>query len=77
MAIEFDPRCGTAQAEDSLQISIPRMENSRIDNEDDSEVKEESSIHNGSPLFWPVLHRFSQSSPNWPQSALVLPGNKN
>jgi E3 ubiquitin-protein ligase MYCBP2 len=23
MAVEFDPRCGTAQVEDSLQLSIP------------------------------------------------------
>ncbi|XP_014287849.1 E3 ubiquitin-protein ligase MYCBP2 isoform X3 [Halyomorpha halys] len=63
MTLEFTPECGTAQAEDSLQLYIPALRN-RNSNEEDSNP------------YWPVLHKFSNIVSQWPQSALLLPGNE-
>ncbi|XP_050038840.1 E3 ubiquitin-protein ligase MYCBP2 [Dermacentor andersoni] len=71
MALEFDPRCGTTQVEDSLQLYIPShnglghvLSTGRSD-----DVDEDAS----SP-FWPVLQRFHKSE--WPTTAVILPGNQ-
>lgn len=71
MSLEFDPQCGTAQAEDALQLYIPSQEglyktplSSRI--QDDEEGLE--------CPYWPVLHKYSGNG-NWSKSSLVLPGN--
>ncbi|XP_077518796.1 MYC binding protein highwire isoform X2 [Amblyomma americanum] len=72
MALEFDARCGTAQAEDSLQLYVPSnsvqgqpLSTARCDDDEDD---------TNSP-FWPVLKRFCGSS-DWPATATILPGNE-
>ncbi|KAK0177732.1 hypothetical protein PV328_001750 [Microctonus aethiopoides] len=62
MTIEFTGDCGTAQPEDYLQIYIPNIGGTG---------KSEDS-----PLYLPVLHKMSNISSQWPQYAVVLPGNE-
>uniref|UniRef100_A0A1B6EGK8 PHR domain-containing protein n=1 Tax=Clastoptera arizonana TaxID=38151 RepID=A0A1B6EGK8_9HEMI len=67
MAIEFSSECGTIQPEDSLQLYIPtpRCNSSP------------TSINNDDAVpYWPVLHKFSNHPAQWPQSAVLLPGNE-
>lgn len=61
MTLEFSPECGTAQAEDSLQLYIPS-------------VKSLSPIDGDLTPYWPTLHKFSNVPSQWPQCALLLPG---
>jgi E3 ubiquitin-protein ligase MYCBP2 len=71
LCIEFDPQCGTAQAEDSLQLYIPSLPSlppvaKRTTDDCDSDA---------SPVpYWPILQKFNRGSSNWPQTAIVLPG---
>lgn len=65
ITIEFDPRCCTAQPEDSLRIYIPYKNDGFA-----SSLDGQATV---SP-FIPVLERFSGAS-DWPQKAVVLPGN--
>ncbi|KAK9499496.1 hypothetical protein O3M35_002525 [Rhynocoris fuscipes] len=62
MTVEFTADCGTAQAEDSLQLYVPAFKRTTLvlDVEGD----------------WPVLHKFSNNPAQWPQAAVVLPGNE-
>lgn len=112
IAIEFDPQCGTAQAEDTLQLYIPnvealirlpkRKEQERVKDLDIDRSRTAGPSQGAGPagpaldyqvsspnagpyepdpnyLFyphWPVFHRFSGSPGNWPQAAVVLPGNE-
>ncbi|PNF26946.1 hypothetical protein B7P43_G12700 [Cryptotermes secundus] len=73
LCIEFDPQCGTAQAEDSLQLYIPSLPTSSSvakGTTDDSEG-------DTSPVpYWPILQKFNRGSNSWPQTAIVLPGNE-
>ncbi|KAB0796834.1 hypothetical protein PPYR_10895 [Photinus pyralis] len=71
MSLEFDPSCSTAQPEDSLQLYVPSLGGA-------AGVKKasESDEYDGSPLpYWPVLHKFTGCT-QWPQSAVILPGNE-
>ncbi|XP_054276655.1 E3 ubiquitin-protein ligase MYCBP2-like [Macrosteles quadrilineatus] len=63
VCVEFAPECCTAQAEDSLQLYIPACPAPTPPPED-------------SPRYYPVLHRLSNVPAQWPQSAVVLPGNE-
>jgi hypothetical protein len=60
MALEFDPRCSTAQPEDTLEVSISL-----------DALPQDS---NTTASQWPVFRKFSGKS-GWPPNALVLPGN--
>jgi len=64
MTVEFDPRCMTAQNEDSVRILIPF-------GDDASQYGSEEV--DGIPYI-PVMDVYSGAY-GWPQSALVLPGN--
>lgn len=79
MAIEFDPRCGTAQPEDALQLFIPSL----------SRLQQLQKGKHAKPLiddkapnadYWPVFKKFSgkpsANSNCWPTSSIVLPGNE-
>ncbi|CAB0004105.1 unnamed protein product, partial [Nesidiocoris tenuis] len=70
MALEFTPDCGTAQAEDSLQLYIPGSRRSSS-----ASIPPDEPLDLGSP-YWPVLHRFSNNPAQWPQAAVILPGNE-
>ncbi|XP_026687508.1 E3 ubiquitin-protein ligase MYCBP2-like [Diaphorina citri] len=60
LTVEFDPKCGTCQAEDTLQLFIPmRPEN----------PSESSS-------YIAVTHKLSNGYTQWPQYTIVLPGNE-
>ena len=70
LCIEFDPQCGTAQAEDSLQLYIPSLPFTAKRAADDNDA-------DSSPVpYWPILQKFNRGSNNWPQAAIVLPGKK-
>ncbi|KAJ8666974.1 hypothetical protein QAD02_008636, partial [Eretmocerus hayati] len=69
LTVEFTPDCGTAQPEDYLQLYIP--------NNDSIATKVPDTLHGDeSPGYWPVLHKLSNVQSQWPQSAVVLPGNE-
>ena len=69
MAVEFDPRCHTAQSEDSVQMYIPYgkeiLRKLDANNADDSE----------SLSSWiPIMERFHGDI--WPQKTVILPGTE-
>ncbi|XP_073976386.1 MYC binding protein highwire isoform X3 [Rhodnius prolixus] len=93
MAIEFTAECGTAQAEDSLQLYIPGTRPSAMVGDDylgaaggiTARAEDKGAAAacvttlNDEPIsfpYWPVLHKFSNNPAQWPQSAVVLPGNE-
>ena len=71
LVLEFDPQCGTAQAEDSLQLFIPAYKHiaSQVKQGGASEAEQPST---DAPL-WPVLKKYHGTN-NWPATALILPG---
>ncbi|XP_058809373.1 E3 ubiquitin-protein ligase MYCBP2-like [Phymastichus coffea] len=69
LTIEFTPDCGTAQPEDYLQMYIPNVNAMAAKNLESINLEE-------SPIYWPVLHKLSNVQSQWPQSAVVLPGNE-
>ncbi|CAE1311209.1 MYCBP2 [Acanthosepion pharaonis] len=72
MVLEFDAQCGTAQAEDTLQLYIPcRFKENALcplTGQEEEEDQQPTSV------LWPVLKKFHGN--NWPKSAVVLPGNE-
>ena len=71
LCIEFDPQCGTAQAEDSLQLYIPSLPTvSPVP----KRTTDDSECDSFPVPYWPILQKFSGRSRNWPQTAIVLPG---
>ncbi|XP_076065953.1 MYC binding protein highwire isoform X3 [Oratosquilla oratoria] len=84
MMLEFDPQCGTAQPEDSLQVFVPSMENlhgwTEEESNSNSSPSEGKVIINQDqdgivPPYWSVLSKFSGTH-SWPQQTVILPGNK-
>nr|CAD7200761.1 unnamed protein product [Timema douglasi] len=81
LCVEFDPECGTAQAEDTLQLYIPSMAPRPSGGPDKKTgsggVLLEEGDGDSTPVpYWPVLHKFSRGANNWPRNAVVLPGNE-
>lgn len=81
LCIEFDPKCGTAQAEDTLQLYVPSVTLTTSPLAKKSSASAPTSSGQEDPdndtipvPYWPILHKFSRSSGNWPQTAVVLPG---
>ncbi|XP_042905925.1 E3 ubiquitin-protein ligase MYCBP2 isoform X1 [Parasteatoda tepidariorum] len=79
ISLEFDPQCGTAQVEDTLQVYIPSKNNSgsvwlssaqTINIAGSSESDEDQFAP-----YWPVFRKFSGNF-DWPTTALLLPGNE-
>lgn len=77
LSLEFDPQCGTAQVEDTLQVHIPSRNNagqmwlnsSQINTASGSQDFEDDQY----VPYWPVFRKFSGSF-DWPSTALLLPG---
>ena len=72
MSLEFDPRCSTAQPEDTLQIFIrnptitkTRSNSPAVSTVDDAQVQK----------YTPVLTKFSGTS-GYPKHSVILPGNE-
>ena len=70
MVLEFDPQCGTAQVEDTLQLYVPNSGGSEVTLTEPSPEEGPSSQN-----YWPIWKKFHGSS-NWPKSAIVIPGNE-
>ncbi|CAK9797457.1 E3 ubiquitin-protein ligase MYCBP2 [Anthophora quadrimaculata] len=70
LTIEFTLDCGTAQPEDYLQLYIPNIIAPTISGTLVNMQTEDI------PLYWPVLHKLSNIQSQWPQNAIVLPGNE-
>ena len=68
LVLEFDPQCGTAQVEDTLQLYVPAR-HSHSAPRWSRPKPEDVDLTN----WWPVYKKFSGSA-NWPSLALVLPG---
>lgn len=64
MSLEFDPKSATAQAEDYLHVYCAALRNGDNGLNNDKDVEP----------YWLVLKRYSGSD-NWPNHAIVLPGN--
>ncbi len=65
MCLEFDSQCCTAQPEDSLQIYLPTV----------ADTRSQDDPFPGLSSYWPVLNKLNGAN-NWPASSLVLPGNE-
>ncbi|KAH0954749.1 hypothetical protein HN011_008203, partial [Eciton burchellii] len=70
LTVEFTPDCGTSQPEDYLQLYIPNI----IPNSSVGTIL--NTISEDAPLYWPVIHKLSNVQSQWPQNAIVLPGNE-
>ncbi|XP_032681444.1 E3 ubiquitin-protein ligase MYCBP2 isoform X13 [Odontomachus brunneus] len=70
LTVEFTAECGTSQPEDYLQLYVPNI----IPNSTAGSVTNTASEN--IPLYWPVLHKLSNVQSQWPQNAVVLPGNE-
>ena len=71
MVIEFDSQCGTAQAEDTLQLFVPgyqKFEASASPAPIIGEEQETSKV-----AYWPILKKFHGTA-NWPKMSVVIPG---
>ena len=69
LALEFDSQCGTAQAEDSLQLYIPACRKHQVKpllTSVGKDVQKNTS-------WWPVFKKFHGTS-HWPSMTVVLPG---
>lgn len=87
MTVEFDPKCSTAQPEDILQLYIRspgsggQLSKSMVASSTPVDKASPTVAYdvNGEPistqLYTPVLKKFHGSS-NWPQQAVILPGNE-
>ncbi len=73
LVLEFDPQCGTAQTEDSLQLYIPSLKPRPTAKPSAVTHEAREQQHHDVPL-WPVLKKYHGTS-NWPSTALILPGN--
>ncbi|KAL1456648.1 hypothetical protein WDU94_001361, partial [Cyamophila willieti] len=60
LTVEFDPKCGTCQAEDTLQLFIPAK----------------SDTPGEPCSYIAVTHKLSNGYSLWPQYTIVLPGNE-
>ncbi|KAL3880398.1 hypothetical protein ACJMK2_032642, partial [Sinanodonta woodiana] len=73
MSLEFDPLCGTAQPEDTLQLYIPsQCRTQTVITPRPVNLNEE---HETSPSYWPVLRKFSGTN-KWPRCSVIMPGNE-
>ena len=75
MAIEFDPACCTAQAEDSLQMYIRNPSSQRPKNLASPLVTSQLNSTLKSQRYSPVLTKLSGNK-GWPSQSVVLPGNE-
>lgn len=80
MALEFDPRCCTAQAEDSVRLYIPRgaastetlhVKGTNKSNGQDTTAASED--HEAYSNFVAILEKYSGKE-SWPKKAVILPG---
>ncbi|GFY47108.1 hypothetical protein TNIN_284731 [Trichonephila inaurata madagascariensis] len=79
MSLEFDPQCGTAQVEDTLQVYVPSRNNSGqvwLNNAQTINVNGAPDLEDDQYTpYWPVFRKFSGNF-DWPTTALLLPGNE-
>ena len=72
MVIEFDPQCGTAQPEDTLQLFVPACRRPDVVPQPSVNLNEE-----GEPVskmaYWPIMKKFHGTN-NWPKASVVIPG---
>ena len=72
MVIEFDPQCGTAQPEDTLQLFVPACRRPDAVPQPSVNLNED-----GEPVckvaYWPILKKFYGTN-NWPKASVVIPG---
>jgi hypothetical protein len=75
MAVEFDPRCSTAQPEDSVRLYLPRgVVNQEVPTNRRLSTAESSSEDQDMNLSYvAILDKYSGRE-NWPKKALILPG---
>lgn len=75
MAVEFDPRCSTAQIEDSVRLYIPRDAISTNTNKNKKLNCSELATDDQDMFcnFIAILEKYSGRE-NWPKKAVILPG---
>uniref|UniRef100_A0A0K2UH48 RCR-type E3 ubiquitin transferase n=1 Tax=Lepeophtheirus salmonis TaxID=72036 RepID=A0A0K2UH48_LEPSM len=78
LSVEFDSRCSTSQPEDYLQIYIrnPSCGKKVNCNSPRGFVSQTNSSFQESQKYTPVLRPFHGPSENWPNHAIILPGNE-
>lgn len=73
MVLEFDPKCGTVQPEDTLELFVPRYRKDEMGNNGNggksganisvNEIADVSRVslqdEKNEQAFWPVLHKMS------------------
>ena len=75
MVLEFDPQCGTAQSEDTLQLFVPAHQKPHPEtaprtklSPNMNEVPEQLKMS-----YWPILKKFFGTT-NWPKASVIIPG---
>lgn len=77
LSIEFDPRCGTAQPEDGLQLLIPstkRVQAQAANKGRRASIKD--NVELCANEYWPVFRKFTGKPGSFPTACIVLPGNE-
>ena len=72
VSLEFDPRCATAQPEDTLQIFIKNPSKSPSDSQ---AVSGAADSQQPVQKYTPVLTKFSGTT-GYPKNSVILPGNE-
>lgn len=78
VSLEFDPRCATAQPEDTLQIFIKNPSNTSPSSSSgpaSSAVAAAGASDQSVQKYTPVLTKFSGTS-GYPKHSVILPGNE-
>ncbi|XP_053398701.1 E3 ubiquitin-protein ligase MYCBP2-like isoform X4 [Mercenaria mercenaria] len=73
MVVEFDPQCGTAQAEDTLQLFVPGYQKFEAPATPAPVLGEEQET--SKMAYWPILRKFHGTT-TWPKLSVVIPGNE-
>lgn len=73
MVLEFDPQCGTAQAEDTLQLFVPGAQKGEAPSTVVPLINEEQDT--AKMAYWPILRKFHGTT-TWPKHSVVIPGEQ-
>ena len=71
LVLEFDSQCGTAQAEDTLQLFVPGSQTTDVPPSIVPIVNEEQDT--SKTAYWPILRKFHGTT-TWPKHSVVIPG---
>jgi len=72
MVLEFDPQCGTAQNEDTLQLFVPGYQKGDPTEQQGPIIASEDP-ETPKLAYWPILKKFHGTN-DWPKHSVIIPG---